>query len=409
MANRPTYGTVSVFVDGGFLTNEDRRHILDCTDCAASLNQRGLLTVVGPVDRVTEALALAQDFVADRAREQAPKRRRTTPGGAWQAGSPASSQQGWNAGSQQGWDAAHWQAWYVDPQQGFPASSQQRWNAAHWQGCNAAAHWQDFPASSQQGWNAGSQQGWDAAHWQGWYVDPQQGLPAGSQQGLPAGSQQGLPADPWRGKGKNKRPCPGLPGYGGPDPGTVWEKVLDACFNALLQTDLHNTVSMTKFVWHDYDRLPRRNTVPNDTPPFHYPGGQALQFARIDMHRGTNNDDRGNVDHKKMFHLRSIKEWYGSQAYLGSNPCGKGNVVEGLIGTCYAYATNHYFMQNSMGPREGWVEIQPDRLISTAVLTWFALQRVGFGPTWTTPGWARRHLDWMYEQQLAIMARETRG
>ena len=352
MANRPTYGTVSVFVDGGFLTNEDRRHILDCTDCAASLNQRGLLTVVGPVDRVTEALALAQDFVADRAREQAPKRRRTTPGGAWQAGSPA---------------------------------------------------------SSQQGWNAGSQQGWDAAHWQGWYVDPQQGLPAGSQQGLPAGSQQGLHADPWRGKGKNKRPCPGLPGYGGPDPGTVWEKVVDACFNALLQTDLHNTVSMTKFVWHDYDRLPRRNTVPNDTPPFHYPGGQALQFARIDMHRGTNNDDRGNVDHKKMFLLRSIKEWYGSKTYLGSNENKQGNVVEGLIGTCYAYATNHYFMQNSMWPREGWVEIQPDRLISTAVLTWFALQRVGFGPTWTTPDWARRHLDWMYEQQLAIMARETRG
>ena len=357
---------------GDSLTPDQKTNIFEVTHCMVTVcGEDGSVTVTGPAESIAEATPWAEECLAkNRALGLQNRRygaRQYRRSGARQYLRPGSwhddPQHGWFAGPQQYRRKAPW-SWHDDPQHGWPAGFQ-------------------------QGWTVGPQHGWPAGFQQGWTVGPQHGWPAGSQQGWNAGLQHGLPADP----------------EDEPKPHEVWEAVLDQCLHTLLQ--IGAIVGDTKFRWTGYRlKTPEGNWqdgVPNEPPPFLYGNGasaKAKYFARLDFHRGVDGDDKGNYRHAEMFdHMSSIQQWTDAERYTKEG--GKGNVVEGLIATCFHYATNHWYMPEGTGQ----IEILPDSLEDEAKLTWFVFQELGMGPKQQVPQWVRDTIDARYAKQRAsIMA-----
>ena len=312
----------------GWLTHADRDWIFNLTSCAVHV-KRNALTVEGPIARVAEANQLAQ--AACRRNQDAGQKQK---GGSWvwQPVQQPSSAAASSAGSQGG----------------APAGS----------GGMAAASQHGLPA-------AACQHGLPAA--------PQHGLPAAPQHGLPAasssGSLQGLPA----GSPKDVKDS------------AVWQALLDCYLGKLLQTEPGDSpISATNFVWEEYryDPLVGGNgEVPDQPPPFIFPPGAAKSFGRIDFYRGQASDDRGNWQHAIMFDLGAIQRWGPSHTYQWSKAGPKGNLVEGIIGSCYHLATDNQRMPDGKGK----IAIRPDDMKEKAVKVWCILMHLGFGPPTTVP------------------------
>ena len=106
----------------------------------------------------------------------------------------------------------------------------------------------------------------------------------------------------------------------------VMMAVLDGCLAHLLQTTQQQTFSQTSFNWQGYEN--RKGSWPSRCP-FQFPGGGAVEFARLDFFRGEASQDRGNWDHARMFQsLESIRKWPPMKDYVQWSSAGtQGNVL----------------------------------------------------------------------------------
>ena len=97
--------------------------------------------------------------------------------------------------------------------------------------------------------------------------------------------------------------------------------------------------------------------------------------------------------------MSSIQQWTDAERYTKEG--GKGNVVEGLIATCFHYATNHWYMPEGTGQ----ISILPDSLEKEAKRIWFVFQELGMGPKQQIPQEVRDTLNARYAKHRAsIMA-----